>query len=44
MYDSKYRIWVEVKLNPPVKGYYTGWLLVTDQFGTFFTDPQIVDP
>ena len=43
-YDSKYRIWVEVKLNPPVKGYYTGWLLVTDQFGTFFTEPQIVDP
>lgn len=44
MYDSKYRIWVEVKLNPPVNGRYTGWLLVTDQFGTFFTDPQIVDP
>lgn len=44
MYDSKYRIWVEVKLNPPVGGRYTGWLLVTDQFGTFFTEPQIVDP
>lgn len=44
MYDSKYRIWVEVKLNPPVNGRYTGWLLVTDQFGTFFTNPQIVDP
>lgn len=39
--DSKYRVWVEVKLNPPVKGYYTGWLLVKDQFGTYFTEPQI---
>jgi LysM repeat protein len=39
--DSKWKIWVEVKLNPPVKGYTTGWLLVTDQFGTHFTDPQI---
>lgn len=41
--DSKYRLWVEVKLNPPVKGHTTGWLLVKDQFGTYFTEPQI-DP
>jgi hypothetical protein len=39
--DSKYRVWVEVKLNPPMNGRYTGWLMVMDQFGTFFTDPQI---
>ncbi len=39
--DSKGRVWVQVKLFPPVKGYTTGWLLVKDQFGTFFTDPQI---
>jgi LysM repeat protein len=39
--DSKYRIWVEVKISPSVKGYTSGWLLVTDQFGTFFTEPQI---
>jgi LysM repeat protein len=39
--DSKYRVWVEVKLNPPVKGLTTGWLLVKDQFGTYFTEPQI---
>jgi LysM repeat protein len=39
--DSKYRIWVEVKISPSVKGHTTGWLLVTDQFGTFFTEPQI---
>lgn len=41
--DKKWRVWVEVKLFPPTKGYYTGWLLVRDQFGTYFTDPQI-DP
>lgn len=41
--DSKWKVWVEVKLFPPTKGYYTGWLLVRDQFGTYFTDPQI-DP
>ena len=39
--DQKWRVWVEVKLFPPVKGYTTGWLLVKDQFGTYFTDPQI---
>jgi LysM repeat protein len=39
--DSKGKVWVEVRLFPPVKGYTTGWLLVKDQFGTHFTDPQI---
>lgn len=39
--DGKWRVWVEVRLYPPVKGYTTGWLLVKDQFGTYFTDPQI---
>jgi LysM repeat protein len=39
--DSKGKVWVEVRLFPPVKGYTVGWLLVTDQFGTHFTDPQI---
>lgn len=39
--DSKWRIWVEVKLYPPVKGYTTGWMLVKDQFGTYFTEPHI---
>ena len=41
--DPKYKVWVEVKLNPPMSGYSVGWLLVRDQFGTYFTDPQI-DP
>ena len=41
--DKKWKVWVEVKLFPPTKGYTTGWLLVRDQFGTNFTDPPI-DP
>jgi LysM repeat protein len=41
MIDGKWRVWVKVKLYPPTKGYYEGWLLVKDQFGTYFTDPQI---
>ena len=39
--DKKWKVWVQVKLFPPVKGNTTGWLLVRDQFGTYFTDPQI---
>jgi len=39
--DKKWKVWVEVRLFPPVKGYTTGWLLVKDQLGTYFTDPQI---
>lgn len=39
--DSKWRVWVEVVLYPPVKGHTSGWMLVKDQFGTYFTDPRI---
>ena len=39
--DKKWKVWVQVKISPPAKGYSTGWLLVKDQFGTYFTDPQI---
>jgi hypothetical protein len=39
--DNKWKVWVEVMLFPPVNGRTTGWLLVKDQFGTYFTDPQI---
>jgi LysM repeat protein len=39
--DSKWRVWVEVRLYPAVKGYTTGWMLVKDQFGTYFTEPHI---
>jgi LysM repeat protein len=39
--DSKWRVWVEVVLYPPVKGHTSGWMLVKDQFGAYFTDPRI---
>ena len=39
--DSKWKVWAEVKLFPPVKGYATGWILVKDQLGQYFTDPPI---
>jgi LysM repeat protein len=39
--DSKGRVWVEVRLYPAVKGYTTGWMLVKDQFGVYFTKPAI---
>jgi LysM repeat protein len=34
-------VWVKVKVFPPTKGYFEGWLLVKDQLGTYFTSPQI---
>ena len=39
--DSKGCVWAEVNLYPAVKGQTTGWMLVRDQLGTYFTDPQI---
>lgn len=39
--DSHWKVWAEVKLYPPVKGYATGWILVKDQLGTYFTEPHI---
>lgn len=39
--DKNWKVWVKVNLYPPTKGYYTGWVLVRDQFGKFFTDPAI---
>jgi len=39
--DKKWKVWVEVKLYPPMSGYYTGWMLVRDQLGTYYTSPQI---
>jgi LysM repeat protein len=39
--DSKWKVWAEVKLFPPVKGYVTGWILVKDQLGAYFTEPNI---
>jgi LysM repeat protein len=39
--DSRWKVWAEVKLIPPVKGFSTGWILVKDQLGTYFTDPPV---
>jgi len=43
--DSKGKVWVKVHLYPAVKGYSSGWMLVRDQLGKYFTNPPInVDP
>jgi LysM repeat protein len=34
-------VWVKVKVYPPNKGYYDGWLLVKDQLGQYFTKPAL---
>ena len=39
--DSKGKVWVKVHLYPAVKGYSSGWMLVRDQLGKYFTDPPI---
>jgi LysM repeat protein len=39
--DKNWKVWVEVRVYPPTKGYYTGWVLVKDQLGNYFTEPQI---
>ncbi len=39
--DKRGKVWVEVRLFPPVKGFTTGWLLVKDQLGKYFTQPHI---
>jgi len=41
--DSTGLVWVEVALSPLVDGYSTGWIMVKDQLGTYFTRPNI-DP
>ncbi len=39
--DKRGKVWVQVNLYPSVKGYSTGWMLVKDQLGKYFTKPQI---
>ena len=39
--DNIGKVWVQVTLDPPQSGYTIGWILVKDQLGTYFTDPQI---
>jgi hypothetical protein len=43
MLDSKGYVWVEVNIVPPHNGYSSGWILVKDGLGNYFTDPHI-DP
>ena len=39
--DSKGKAWVKVHLYPAVKGYTSGWMLVRDQLGKFYTKPAL---
>ena len=39
--DSKGKVWVKVHLYPAVKGYTSGWMLVRDQLGKYFTKPAL---
>jgi hypothetical protein len=39
--DSTGKLWVKVHLYPSVKGYSSGWMLVRDQLGKYFTKPAI---
>ena len=34
-------VWVKVKLGEQINGCWTGWMLVKDSLGKYFTDPQI---
>ncbi len=45
--DSTGFVWVEVNLDQPVNGASTGWMLVKDSLGNYFTQPNIdprIDP
>jgi LysM repeat protein len=45
--DSTGYVWVEVTLDQAVNGYSTGWIMVKDSLGNYFTDPSIdpkIDP
>jgi len=39
--DSTNFVWVEVALGQTVNGYSTGWIMVRDSLGNYFTDPNI---
>jgi LysM repeat protein len=39
--DKTGKAWVRVHLYPAVKGYSSGWMLVRDQLGKFFTKPAL---
>jgi LysM repeat protein len=39
--DNKGKVWVKVHLYPAVNGYSSGWMLVRDQLGKYFTKPAL---
>lgn len=39
--DNKGKAWVKVHLYPAVQGYTSGWMLVRDQLGKFYTKPAL---
>jgi LysM repeat protein len=39
--DSKGFVWAEVALSQGVNGYSTGWIMVRDHLGNYFTEPHI---
>jgi LysM repeat protein len=39
--DNKGKVWVKVHLYPAVKGYTSGWMMVRDQLGKYFTKPSL---
>lgn len=39
--DAKGQLWVQVYFFQTSQGYTSGWLLVRDRLGSYFTDPQI---
>ncbi len=40
-FDAKGQLWVQVYFYPTPKGQTSGWMLVKDRLGNYFTDPQI---
>lgn len=35
--DAYGKVWVQVTLNPPQHGYSSGWIMVRDQYGSYYT-------
>jgi LysM repeat protein len=39
--DNLGLVWVQILLSSPVNGYSSGWIMVKDGLGNYFTDPHI---
>lgn len=42
--DGDCKVWVEVRVYTSQKEYKTGWMMVKDQLGNYFTQPHIDNP